>query len=69
MSLYTRQTYELVASLLREPPIDGEHRRVMAAEFADKFAADNPRFDRQRFMSAALPPPDDPLGDWHGRNE
>ena len=55
MSTYTRQTYKLVAELLRNPPLDAQHRRDIAEILADQFAEDNPRFDRDLFLTAALP--------------
>ena len=58
----TKAHFELVARILRvlgtqstacfDSPDD---RRRIACMFADEFSAHNPRFDYDRFMSAALP--------------
>ena len=39
---------------LVNPGMHGEYRQIslLAAHFADWFAEDNPRFDRERFMQA-----------------
>ncbi len=53
---YQKRHYEDVARLLRER---SEHifdeplvRQVIEIDFADLFAADNPDFDRERFLAA-----------------
>lgn len=61
MSRYTRQHYEDIARWLKESrawalQLDSSHARAVMAStigtFADEFAADNPLFDRDRFLAA-----------------
>jgi hypothetical protein len=68
---YTRQTFKMVAEILREtrtgetqlgngPLADAywQDRRDIAEAFAEKFVQSNPRFDRARFLTACgLPAP------------
>ncbi len=55
---YTKATFEMVASTIKarieDPSSLGARAcvRGLAADFADQFAASNPRFDRERFMKA-----------------
>lgn len=57
-SKWTRATYEMVAAELRgqlnATTTANEAELVMglAGNFAARFAADNPRFDRARFLAA-----------------
>lgn len=64
MATWSKKTYEMVARVLRdgrEPqaaPLSDEAQRnvaleIAAEDFADQFAADNPAFDRERFLKAA----------------
>jgi hypothetical protein len=46
---YSRKDYKFVAGILSEAPVD------LPEAFADRFAADNPRFDRERFLAACRP--------------
>ena len=46
----TKQTFVLIASIVRE--LDPVHRPAIAKAFADQLARTNPRFDRDRFLSA-----------------
>jgi hypothetical protein len=51
----TRKDYQLIASVLKNFTSDGGdviERDAMAYDLADALAADNPRFDRQRFLIA-----------------
>ena len=53
-STWTRKTYELTAEMIRiawTQASDAEFRDL-ANNFAIEFKADNPAFDRQRFMDA-----------------
>ena len=60
--MFTRQHYKAIAEIIREQK---EHVRVftghmmaeaackdIAAQLADYFAKDNPRFDREKFLNA-----------------
>ena len=52
----TRKDYELIAKVLRDFTGDtGDviDRDKVAKELADALAAENPRFDRQKFLIAA----------------
>lgn len=52
----TRKDYELIACVLRTAPIDGQTGLPpldLVWAFADALAETNPRFDRQRFITAA----------------
>lgn len=50
--MFTRQHYEALAELFRDSKDDLDRRDlvIFAQRLADKFANDNPRFDRARFM-------------------
>lgn len=61
--MMTRKHFEAVARILREerqlqrerPQRTGDQRTTyIASELASLFAADNPRFDRVRFMAACM---------------
>ena len=59
MPRFQKRHYEAIAGIIREDitmqaPLftDNGDRRQFAHKFAGYFALDNPRFDRQRFMSA-----------------
>ncbi len=54
---WKKATYEMVARVIRASTLDKEMKEYTMYEFADKFADDNPRFDRQRFHAAV----------WEGR--
>ena len=61
---YSRKHYNLVAGMIHQsrvniPPTPAKAAEtasavldVLALNFAEKFAADNPRFDRDRFIQA-----------------
>ncbi len=54
----SRKDFCLIANVLRESfalqaNVDAEVRRQLASEFADALRTTNPRFDRERFISAA----------------
>jgi hypothetical protein len=52
----TRKDYQLIASVLKNYAADGipvDDRDAIAYDLADALAADNPRFDRDRFLVAA----------------
>jgi hypothetical protein len=51
---YTRQTFELVASILNDSTLhlQDAKRAALASRFADAFTQSNPRFDRTRFYAA-----------------
>lgn len=52
----TRKDYQLLASVLANFAADGaatDDRDAIAYDLADALAADNPRFDRDRFLIAA----------------
>jgi hypothetical protein len=51
----SRQHYEMIASVVRDPTLhlSDSKRLALASRFADKLAATNSRFDRQRFIDAA----------------
>jgi hypothetical protein len=52
----TRKDYIIIASVLKNFQSDGGdviERDAMAYDLADALAADNPRFDRLRFLVAA----------------
>ena len=51
MSRFTKKTYELVAGIVAAISDESE-RWALAKLHADKFAADNKRFDRDRFYAA-----------------
>lgn len=50
----TRKDYELTVKVLIQNYPTPEERKPFAQAFADVFVLDNPRFDRLRFMDAAL---------------
>lgn len=47
----TRKDFQMVADLLKDNP-DMADRTAKAKDYCDKFAAMNPRFDKERFMAA-----------------
>jgi hypothetical protein len=52
----TRKDYQLIASVLKNYAADGipvDDRDAIAYDLADALGADNPRFDRDRFLVAA----------------
>ena len=52
----TRKDYQLIASVLKNYATEGipvDDRDAIAYDLADALAADNPRFDRDRFLIAA----------------
>jgi hypothetical protein len=61
--MMTRKDYVVFANLLATYKVDSHEdgatpREVadfLTLRIADAFAADNPRFDRERFLSAATP--------------
>jgi hypothetical protein len=48
----TTQDYEKIARILREEIPGGETRIIACEKFADMLAADNARFDRNKFYTA-----------------
>ena len=56
MTKWTKATYEMVASILataeENSEISDPERAMLADRFAERFAGDNPRFDRERFLTA-----------------
>ena len=52
----SRKDYVKIAAILRgyctDPRVDVESYRVLVSAFAGMFAADNPLFDRERFLKA-----------------
>jgi len=61
----SRAHFAMIAATLREEIeiAEGQHEtygaralRALAPTFADRLASTNPRFDRERFLAAALPP-------------
>ena len=46
--------YELIAEVIRETDLYSDVRARLASSFAEKLAEGNPRFDRERFMRAAM---------------
>jgi len=56
----TRQTFVMIANVIYElDGINDDTRFKIANAFADKLAATNPRFDRERFLTAATAGPPD----------
>jgi hypothetical protein len=52
----TRKDYQLIATVLSNFATDGEptdDRDALAYDLADALGADNPRFDRRRFLVAS----------------
>lgn len=49
----TRKHYEAVAALIAETHLDNEARETFGVGMARIFAADNDRFDPDRFFEAA----------------
>ena len=49
---FQRRHYEAIAATIRDTMIPLLHREFIARNFAATFAADNPRFDRARFLKA-----------------
>ncbi len=55
MAKWSKQTYEMVARILnKQTEVAGTRMeyRVMASDFARTFAADNPKFDADKFVKA-----------------
>ena len=50
--MFTKQHYEVVASVLRDVR-DMARRQEIATAFARRFAIDNGRFNKERFLRAA----------------
>jgi hypothetical protein len=50
----TQKDFVLIAATIRELPYH-ELRAIVADAFADKLAADNPRFKRDLFLKACQP--------------
>lgn len=53
----TRKDFELIAAVLRNAPLHTQgcaYVDELAEDFADALAETNPRFDRDRFLAAAL---------------
>jgi hypothetical protein len=51
----SKQDYILIAAVLAETPrVERESRRLLAEAFASALASGNPRFNRERFLAAAL---------------
>lgn len=51
----TRKDYNLIAAAIArasQAPGYAERNKFVAMELADSLAADNPRFDRERFLKA-----------------
>lgn len=51
--------FATVAAILRMLPLDTQTQEKVARHFADELADCNPRFDRSRFLKAALPTGED----------
>lgn len=51
----TRKTFKAVAAILAEAAIPAETRAALVAAFCEVFKANNPRFDRARFVAACEP--------------
>ena len=49
--------YRLIARVLAAAPVGVGVRVKLARAFADALKDENPRFDRQRFLDAAMTPP------------
>jgi hypothetical protein len=47
----TKRDFELIAEVISSYPVEVP-KRLMAHKFADKLAATNSRFNRQRFLDA-----------------
>lgn len=53
MSKWTKATYEMVARVVgKRVAFDESKRAVLALDFMAEFAADNPLFDKDRFLVA-----------------
>ena len=50
--MFTRKQYKAIAKLIKESTLYSFDGVLIANEFADYFAKDNPRFDRDKFLSA-----------------
>jgi hypothetical protein len=50
--MLTRATFELVANTIRQTELDTHARELLARALADTFARTNPRFSRERFLTA-----------------
>ena len=51
----SKKDYVLIAAVLNVTPrVEVTSRRVLAEALAEAFASDNPRFNRDRFLQAAL---------------
>ena len=51
--VFQHRHYKAIASMIYKMPPDAYGHGQFADFCADMFAADNPRFDRKRFMDAA----------------
>jgi hypothetical protein len=58
MSLFTRKHFQMIADVIFEQGVSndltGAQMLKLAEDFADTLAQYNPRFDRGRFLTAAL---------------
>lgn len=54
MPTWTKKDYEMVARTLRDSPISDGERDILVQAFANRFAGDNPLFDRSRFDAAVF---------------
>ena len=51
----SKQDYVLIAAVLAETRnVEPTSRKLLAEAFAEVLALNNPRFDRERFIAAAL---------------
>lgn len=50
--MFTRKHFQETALIVSSLKVDAKFRLKMAEKFAEKFAANNPRFDRIRFLLA-----------------
>lgn len=54
MAMFTRRHYQFIAESINK--MGGEEfREQVAKHLAEDFAQDNERFDRQKFLNAAVP--------------
>ena len=51
----TKKDYVAIAAILREAPQYGDPVDYIIAELCDVLKADNPRFERERFIAACQP--------------
>ena len=52
MSKWSRQTYEATAAIIEKQPIKVHQQIVLAVDFSNLFAEDNPAFNRLKFYTA-----------------